>query len=75
MKTTFLGALLVTGVCAVIVTGIMLPAPWLARESLFEFAAREPRNKDAGEPGAPPQDDPVKPVGDPEAPGEAAAVR
>ena len=37
--------------------GMLVPAPcpWLARESIFEFTAREPKNRNPAEPGAPPE--------------------
>jgi len=72
MKTKVLGIMVVTGVCAVIVAGLILPAPWLARESIFEFASREPQDDEVGEPGAPPMDDPVMPTDKPQGQGGAA---
>jgi hypothetical protein len=30
-------------VCAVLMAGIMSPMPWMAKESIFEFTARQPR--------------------------------
>jgi hypothetical protein len=43
MKITHLLILMATAVCGLIVAGMLMPeaAPWLARESIFEFTARE----------------------------------
>jgi hypothetical protein len=38
---------------AVLTAGALLPFPWLARESIFEFTARNPKSKDVGEPDGP----------------------
>jgi len=54
MKITNLCIVIATGVCAMIVVGLLGPAPWLARESLFEMTAREPKNRNPAEPGDPP---------------------
>jgi hypothetical protein len=41
-------------------------APWLARESIFEFIPREPENRNPAEPGAAPDAGPATPVGNSE---------
>jgi hypothetical protein len=68
MKITQLSIVMTAGACAVIIAGMLVPAmaPWLARESLFEFTAREPRNRNPAEPGAAPNGDPAWQVGDSE---------
>jgi len=45
MKITNLSIVITTGVCAMLTACMLAPAlaPWLARESIFEFTAREPR--------------------------------
>ena len=54
MRITRLSILIATGLCAMFVAGILASAaPWLARESIFEFTAREPKNRNPAEPGAP----------------------
>lgn len=62
MKITNLCLVIATGVCAMIVVGFLGPAPWLARESLFELTAREPKNKNPAEPDAPPNGGPAEPL-------------
>ena len=65
MRITRLSIVIAAGVCAMMVVGILASAaPWLARESIFEFTAREPKNRNPAEPGAPPNGDPATPVGD-----------
>jgi hypothetical protein len=61
MKITHLCIVIATGVCALLVVGFLVPAPcpWLARESLFELTAREPKNRDPAEPGAAPSGGPA----------------
>lgn len=55
MKITRLSIVIATGLCALVVVGILgSVAPWLARDSIFEFTAREPKNKNLAEPEAPP---------------------
>jgi hypothetical protein len=55
MRITRLSIVIAIGVCAMMVAGIFASsAPWLARESIFEFTAREPKNRNPAEPGAPP---------------------
>jgi len=56
MKITHLIIVMTTGACGMIVAGMLTPAlaPWLARESIFEFTAREPKNRNPGEPGTAP---------------------
>ena len=61
MRITRLSILIAIGACSMIVAGILGPAPWLARESIFEFAAREPNNRNPAEPSVPPKDGPAKP--------------
>ena len=60
MRITRLSIVIATGVCAMMVAGILASsAPWLARESIFEFTAREPKNRNPAEPGAPPNGGPA----------------
>lgn len=61
MRMTQLSIVIALGACAMIVAGILGPAPWLARESIFEFTAREPKNRGPAEPAAPPNDGPATP--------------
>ena len=63
MKMVHLFLLMATGVCGVIVAALLMPgpAPWLARESLFEFTAREPEDSEPAEPGTEPDHDPAPP--------------
>lgn len=53
MKITHLGIVMATGACAMVIAGMLAPemAPWLARESVFEFTAREPKNRNPADPG------------------------
>lgn len=53
MKITHLGIVMATGACAIVIAGMLVPemAPWLARENVFEFTAREPKNRNPAEPG------------------------
>jgi hypothetical protein len=55
MRITRLIIVIATGVCGMLIAGMLVPAlcPWLARESIFEFTAREPKNRNPAEPGAP----------------------
>ena len=55
MKITHLSIVMATGACAVVTTAMLVPAlaPWLARESIFEFTAREPKNRNPANPSAP----------------------
>ena len=49
------------GVCAIIFLGIFpSAAPWLAQESIFEFAAREPKNNNPAKPSASPNGGPAE---------------
>jgi len=69
MKITNLCIVIATGVCAMMFAGLLASsAPWLARESIFEFTAREPKNKNPAEPGDPPLN------GGPAAPLNSSAV-
>jgi hypothetical protein len=56
MRITRLSIVIATGVCGMLIAGMLVPAlcPWLARESIFEFTARQPKNRNPAEPGAPP---------------------
>jgi len=65
MKITHLSIVMATGACAMLIAGMLAPAlaPWLARESIFEFTAREPKNRNPAEPGAPPNGGPTTPLG------------
>jgi hypothetical protein len=36
--------LILSGICAVLVAGVLSPLPWVAKESIFEFTARQPQN-------------------------------
>lgn len=56
MRSTRFTIAIATGLCSMVVVGILgSEAPWLARESIFEFMAREPENKNPAEPDAPPK--------------------
>ena len=60
MRITRFRIVIATGVCAMMVVGIFASAaPWLARESIFEFTAREPKNRNPAEPGAAPTGGPA----------------
>ena len=61
MRMTQLSIVIALGACAMIVAGILGPAPWLARESIFEFTARQPRNRNPAQLTAPPNDGPATP--------------
>ena len=65
MKITHLSVVIVTGSCAMVIAAMLVPAlaPWLARESIFEFTAREPKNRNPAEPGAAPNGGPATPSG------------
>jgi hypothetical protein len=65
MRITRLNIVIATGVCGMLIAGMLVPAlcPWLARESIFEFTAREPKNRNPAEPGAPPNGGPATPAG------------
>jgi len=53
------------GLCAMVFVGILASAaPWLAPEGIFEFTAREPKNRNPAEPSFPPRGDPASPSGD-----------
>jgi hypothetical protein len=55
MRITRFSIVVATGVCVMMFAGIFASsAPWLARESIFEFTAREPKNKTPTEPDSPP---------------------
>jgi hypothetical protein len=68
MKITHLSVVLATGACAMVIAGMLAPAlaPWLARESIFEFTARKPKNRNPVEPGAGPNGGPATQSGDSE---------
>jgi hypothetical protein len=68
MRITRLSIMIATGACAVVIAGMLVPAlaPWLARESIFEFIPREPENRNPAEPGAAPDAGPATPVGNSE---------
>jgi hypothetical protein len=68
MKITHLSIVMATGACAMVIAGMLVPAlaPWLARESIFEFTAREPKNRNPAEPGAAPNGGPATQRGDSE---------
>jgi len=76
MKITHLLMVMTTGVCGMIVALMLMPepAPWLARESLFEFTAREPKNRNAAEPGPAPNGGPATPSGHAEVTDEPPSV-
>jgi hypothetical protein len=63
MKITRLSIVMATGACGMLLAGMLVPAlcPWLARESIFEFTAREPRNRNPAKPGAAPNVGPATP--------------
>jgi hypothetical protein len=50
MNSRALGILVTSIVFAMLSAGVLLPLPWLARESIFEFTARMENSKDFGEP-------------------------
>jgi hypothetical protein len=56
MKITHLSIVMATSACGMLLAGMLVPdlCPWLARESIFEFTAREPKNRNPAEPGAEP---------------------
>ena len=64
MRITHLSIMIATGACAVVLAGLLVPvlAPWLAREGIFEFTAREPKNRNPAEPGAAPNGGPAEPL-------------
>ena len=66
MKITHLIIVMTTGACAMLIAGMLAPAlaPWLAQDSIFEFTAREPKERNPAEPGAPPNGGPATPVDD-----------
>ena len=67
MRITRLSLVIAIGVCAMMVVGILASsAPWLARESIFEFTARESNQRNPVEPGAPANDSLAKPPGNSE---------
>jgi hypothetical protein len=51
MRITRLSIVIATGVCGMLIAGMLVPAlcPWLARESIFEFTAREPKKRNPAE--------------------------
>jgi hypothetical protein len=53
MKSPHWGVLIAVSVLSVLTAGVLLSLPWLARESLFEFTARAPKNKNLSEPEGP----------------------
>jgi hypothetical protein len=68
MKITHLSIVMATGACGMLLAGMLVPAvaPWLARESLFEFTAREPKDRNPAEPGDTPNGGPATQGGDSE---------
>jgi hypothetical protein len=66
MRITRLSIVIATGVCGMLIAGMLVPAlcPWLARESIFEFTAREPKKRNPAEPDAAPTGGPARPSGD-----------
>jgi hypothetical protein len=66
MRITRFIIVIAAGVCGVLIAGMLVPAlcPWLARESIFEFTAREPKNRNPAEPDAAPKGGPARPSGD-----------
>ena len=68
MKITHLIIVMATGVCVMIVAGMLMPAlaPWLAQESIFEFTAREAKNSNPAEPGTAANGGPATPIGNSE---------
>jgi hypothetical protein len=66
MKITHLIIVMATGVCGMLIAGMLVPAPcpWLARESIFEFTAREPKNRNPA--GTEPNGGPATPSGNSE---------
>ena len=68
MKIIHFIIVMATGVCVMIVAGMLMPglAPWLAQESIFEFTAREPKNSNPAEPGTAPNGGPTTPIGNSE---------
>ena len=65
MRITRFSMVIATGVCAMMFAGIFASsAPWLARESIFEFTAREPNKRNPAEPDAAPTGGPARPSGD-----------
>ena len=66
MKITQLSIVMATGACGMLIAGMLVPAPWLAQESIFEFTAREPKNRNPAEPGTAPNGGPATPSGNSE---------
>jgi len=58
-----LSGLIASIMFVMLLAGMLVPVPWLARESILEFTAREPRNRSPAEPGAAPDNDPATPGG------------
>ena len=44
LKSRKLGLVILAGICAVLMAGVLAPVPWVAKESIFEFTARQPQN-------------------------------
>jgi hypothetical protein len=65
MKITHLSIVMATGACGMLLAVMLVPAPcpWLAQESIFEFTAREPKNRNPVEPGAEPNAGPATQAG------------
>lgn len=63
MRITRLSIVIATGVCGMLIAGMLVPAlcPWLARESIFEFTAREPKKTNPAD--AAPKGGPAVPAG------------
>ena len=52
MKITHLSIVMATSACGMLLAVMLVPdlCPWLARESIFEFTAREPKNRNPAQP-------------------------
>lgn len=50
MKARLLSFLVASSVLGLLVAGVLLPAPWIAKESIFEFTARAAKAKGFGKP-------------------------
>ena len=61
-------------VLAGLVGGVIMPLPWLARENLFEFTARETNRSGLAKPCAPPNGSPATPPGNSEVAEEPPSV-
>ncbi|MBI2949754.1 MAG: hypothetical protein HYY23_19150 [Verrucomicrobia bacterium] len=50
MKSKQVSVFIASIVLVMLTAGMLLPLPWLARESLFEFTARMPKGNDITKP-------------------------